>query len=68
MTEQEKSFINDYAQLNGSTVSDIIKNTVFEKIENEMDIAIARDYLQRKASGNVRYYSHEEVGKRLQLK
>jgi predicted DNA-binding protein len=68
MTEQEKTFLDDYARLNGSTISDVVKRAVFEKIEDELDIAVARDYIERKARGKVRYFSHEEVGKRLGLK
>jgi predicted DNA-binding protein len=68
MTEHEKSCLDDYARLNGSTVSDIMKRAVFEKIEDELDIAVAKQYIEQKRKGKVRYYSHEEVGKRLGLK
>lgn len=41
MTDQEEKLAKDYAKLNGMTLSEAFKRALFEKIEDEYDIALA---------------------------
>lgn len=38
MSEQDKITIENYASIKGMTVSDLMRNAVFEKIEDEIDL------------------------------
>jgi len=68
VTEQEKNWMESYAKVQGVNLSEAIKEAFFEKLENEYDLKAIREYEKEKAKGNMKYYSHEEVGKMLGLK
>ena len=66
MTEEEKKLSEAYAKLNGMSLSEAIKRTFFDKIEEEYDIAIA-DAALREYEKNPKTYSLEELKKELDL-
>ena len=66
MTEEEKRLAEAYAKLNGMSLSEAIKRTFFDKIEEEYDIAIA-DAALREYEKNPKTYSLEELKKELDL-
>lgn len=66
MTEEEKKLAEAYAKLNGMSLSEAIKRTFFDKIEEEYDIAIA-DAALREYEKNPKTYSLEELKKELDL-
>ena len=68
VTEQEKIWMESYAKVQGTTLSEAIKEAFFEKLEDEYDLKAIREYEREKAKGTTSYYSHEEVGKKLGLK
>lgn len=41
LTEKERELADSYAKLHSISLSEAFKNALFEKIENEYDIAIA---------------------------
>ena len=52
LTEEERSLAESYAKLHSFSLSEAFKKALFEKIEDEYDIAIARDaYDEYIASG-----------------
>jgi hypothetical protein len=65
VTEDEKKWMENYAQVLGVNLSDAIKNTFFEKLEDEYDLKIVREHEKRKAEGLVKYYSLTEAKKEL---
>ena len=67
VTEEEKNWMENYAQVIGVNLSDAIKNAFFEKLEDEYDLKIAREHAERKAKGLVKYYSLAEAKKELGL-
>ena len=67
VTEEEKSWMEGYAQVLGNNLSDTIKSVFFEKLEDDYDLKIAREHQERKAKGLVKYYSHDEVIRELGL-
>ena len=66
MTEEEKRLAEAYAKLNGMSLSEAIKRTFFDKIEEEYDVAMA-DAALREYEKNPKTYSLEELKKELDL-
>lgn len=66
LSDEEKHLAESYAKLHSMSVGEAFKHALFEKIEDEYDIAIAneayREYLK-----DPKTYSHEEVGEMLGL-
>ncbi len=66
LTTEEKSLAESYAKLHALSLGEAFKRALFEKIEDEYDIAVAdrayRDYL-----ANPKTYSHHEVRELLEL-
>lgn len=66
LSDEEKHLAESYAKLHSMSVGEAFKRALFEKIEDEYDIAIAneayREYLK-----DPKTYSHEEVGEMLGL-
>ena len=53
--------------MHGINLSDAIKEAFFEKLEDEYDLKVIREYEAEKAKGNIKYYSLDEVEKELGL-
>jgi hypothetical protein len=64
---EEKSWMENYAKVQGVSLSDAIKTAFFEKLEDEYDLKIIREYEAEKAKRNMRYYTHAEMKERLGL-
>ncbi len=66
MTAEEKSLAESYAKLHSLSLGEAFKRALFEKIEDEFDIAVAdeayKEYLE-----NPKTYSHEEARSLLDL-
>ena len=64
LSEQETSLIKDYAKLYNTSVSDIIRRSILERIEDELDM---RAYEKAKAEYLAApvTYSLDEVAKEL---
>lgn len=63
VSEEEKSWMESYAQLHGMSLSDAVKDAFFEKLEDEYDLKVIREYEAEKAKGEMKYYSLDEVKK-----
>ena len=66
LTEVERKLAESYAKLHSISLSEAFKGALFEKIEDEYDIALA-DMALREYEKNPKTYSHEEVKKMLGL-
>jgi hypothetical protein len=64
---EEKAWMESYAKVQGISLSDAIKAAFFEKLEDEYDLKIIREYEAEKAKGNMEYYTHAEMKERLGL-
>ncbi|MDR2106457.1 MAG: DUF6290 family protein [Coriobacteriales bacterium] len=62
--EDEKSLIQDFARFRGKSVSNTIRDIVLEKLEDEYDMKVAREY-----DGEQKHVTHswEDVKKELGL-
>lgn len=66
-TEEEKELIKDYAQFFGMSVSDFIKTTVIEHIEDLFDLRAIEAYEKNRLQGTTEIISLEDAKKQLGL-
>ena len=66
LNKEDKELFRKYAELNGMTLSDMIRNAVLEKIEDEYDLKCYEDAIKEYKKNTVTY-SHEEVARILEL-
>ena len=64
LTQEEFELAKDYASKNGLSLEKVMKNVFFEKVEEDIDIALA-DSAIKEYKKNPKTYSHEEVKKLL---
>jgi len=64
--KEEKTF-NEYAKLLGVPLSTLLKQTLEEKIEDEIDMKFIEEYEKDVKNGKTEVYSHDEVMKILGL-
>ena len=51
--EEELRIFKSYAQLNNWSLSDAIRKTMIEKIEDEFDLKVFEEYENKKANGTL---------------
>ena len=61
LSNEDERLIRNYARYNQLTVSEFLRMAALERIENEYDLQTLREYEERKAAGEVKLYSHDEV-------
>ncbi len=66
LTEQESLLIKKYAEFKKMNVSELIRQTVLERIEEEFDLT-AYEQAMEEYQKNPVTYSHEEARKLLEL-
>ena len=67
LTVEEESLIKEYAKLNNLSVSELVRQSVLERIEDEHDLHLYEDALAEYLT-NPKTYTLEEVEKELKLK
>ncbi|WP_295916761.1 type II toxin-antitoxin system RelB family antitoxin [Anaerovibrio lipolyticus] len=65
--DRELNIFKDYAKINNSSLSEIIRRTMIERIEDEYDMSVFDEYEKDKTTGTVKTYSHEDAWKELDL-
>ena len=63
---QEERLIREYAKMKNVSVSDLIRQSVMERIEDEIDVQIAQKAYEEYIADPVTY-THDEVKKELGL-
>lgn len=66
-TEDEKELIKTYADFFGVSVSDFIKTSVLERIEDLFDLRSIEEYEKNKESDSLETFSIDEVKNQLGL-
>lgn len=66
-TEEEKELIKTYADFYGVSVSDFVKTSVIERIEDMFDLRSIEEYEKNREDGSIETYSINEVKKQLGL-
>ena len=64
LDETDAEVVRKYAEFEGKTISDFVRDAVFEKIEDQQDLATLREAIA--ADNDVRY-THEQVLAQLDL-
>ena len=65
LNEEEKRLFNKYAKLNNKPLSTIFKESLEQKIENEVDLKAILEYEENLRNNEVEYIPFDEVKKRL---
>ena len=66
LTDEDTNLIKAYAELNGITVSEFLRRSALERIEDEFDLKAYEDAM-KEYKKNPKTYSNEEVAKLLDL-
>ena len=64
---EEENVIKNYAKSKGFSVSQLIKETLMEKIEEEYDLEVCKEYLKAKEEGTLVTIPFEEAIKEWNL-
>ena len=67
LTEAERAIANSYAKLHAVSLGEAFKNALFEKIEDEYDIAVAAEAYQDYVSDEKKSRPFSELKKELGL-
>ncbi len=67
LTEEEKSLANSYAKLHSMSLGEAFKRALFEKIEDEYDIAVADEAYSEYLKDGKKSRPIEELWKELDL-
>ena len=67
LTEAERAIANSYAKLHAVSLGEAFKNALFEKIEDEYDIAVATEAYQDYVSNGKKSRPFSELKKELGL-
>lgn len=65
--DEEENIVKKYAKAKGFSLSQLIKETLIEKIEEEYDLEICKEYLETKKEGNLVTIPFEEAVKEWDL-
>lgn len=66
LNEKDAELVKAYAEMNNISLSDLIRNAILEKIENEYDLECYEKAMQEYKK-NPKTYTLEEVKKELEL-
>ena len=59
--DDEEEILKNYVKSKGISLSQYIKNTIFEKIEEEYDLKSVQEYLKAKSEGTLNLIPFEEA-------
>ena len=65
--DDEEEILKNYVKSKGLNLSQYIKNTIFEKIEEEYDLKSVQKYLKAKSEGTLNLIPFEEAIKEWDL-
>lgn len=66
LNNEDTKLFKKYAEMNGITVSELIRQSVLEKIEDEYDLKAYEKAIEEYKKNPITY-SHEEVARMLEL-
>ena len=67
VSPEEKSWMESYANIQGLSISDALKELFIEKMEDEYDLKIIKEHEEAVAKGEVEYFTHQQVKEMLGL-
>lgn len=66
LNDKDEKLFKKYAEMHGISISDLFRNSVMEKIEDEYDLKCYEEAVKEYESDPITY-THEEIGKMLDL-
>ena len=66
LSEEDTKLIKAYAEMNNTTLSDLIRHAIIEKIEDEYDLKCYEKAIEEYKKNPVTY-THEQVAQLLEL-
>ncbi len=66
LNEEDSRLFRKYAEMNNMTLSDLVRQAIMERIEDEYDLKIYYEAMEEFKKNPVTY-THEEVKKMLEL-
>ena len=66
LSQEDKDIIAKYAETKGRSISDIVREAILDRIEDELDLEIYRRTIEEYRKDSV-CYSPEETAKRLDI-
>ncbi len=67
LTENEKRLADSYAKMHSMSIGEAFKRALFEKIEDEYDLAVAEEAYKEYVDGGMKSTPIEELWKELDL-
>ena len=67
VTDEDKKIIKQFAKFDGKSVSEYVRELIYEKIEDYEDRKSIINYERELKKGNVEIYTHEEVWRELDI-
>lgn len=67
LSPEEKTLFQDFAKLHGISVSELIRRSVMEQIEEAYDLKVLEDYEANRGAGKIPTRPIEELRKELNL-
>ena len=61
LNKEEEKLLKQYADLHGISVSEVIREAIFDKIENEFDMSVAENALHEYRKNPVTYTLEEVI-------
>lgn len=65
LNNKEEKVFNEYAKLHGMPLSTLLKQVLEERIKDEIDMKIIREYEEKTKNDDIKTYNHTEVMKML---
>jgi len=67
LNEDEQKIFDEYAKLQETPLSTLMKQSLEERIEDELDLKAIKDYEERLQKDEIEVYDYDEVKKMLGL-
>ena len=67
LSDEDEKLFKSYAKSNRMTLSEFIRNTVLERIEDEYDLKVFEEYEAKKQAGRLKTRPINELWKELDL-
>lgn len=67
VNQEEKRILEDFSKLYNCGVSSMIKKILFEKLEEEYDLKIVKEFEEKEKNNETEFFDYEYVMKELNL-
>lgn len=58
---EDEKLIREYAQFNNMSVSELMRQSVMARIEDEFDLGLIKEYEKEKKEGTLEFIDHDAV-------